>query len=300
MPETTDSRAVPVPPAAALLSQMEPTPTAVHRVPSAELDQLRNDNTALDAFRQAVIDLCAGRPDTHLMTVAELRGAVGAPPTAYALPVTWPGDVIGPVGSGPRARTILPLATSHGTPAMLSLSDDERARLAGRLAATLHPAEPCTTPRCGESEGELDHYVDDDAPAKLGWIAVRVCGGSGPIRWWCSPACANSAITAAGADIAAAERTAAAVPVRPVADPGLWPSGAAPVYYTDRITGGALTRMMATAAAAVTADEPIPYDLDDRFGDGASEEYVSQLGEAADAAAADERGDVDDAAGGVR
>jgi hypothetical protein len=183
------------------------------RVESPELDRLRSHSAALASFRQAVIDLVAGRPDTDLMTVRELRAAVAAPPTAGGpLPVTWSGSVANPPGDSPRERTLVPLTTSHGTPACLALGDEERARLAGLLAATLHPAEACTTPRCGESERQPDPdpYVDDGA--RLGWIAVRVCGAPGPLRWWCSPACAGSAITAAGADMAAADRAAATDP----------------------------------------------------------------------------------------
>ncbi|MFE6025577.1 hypothetical protein [Streptomyces niveus] len=249
----------------------------------------------MESIRQAVINMCAGRPDTHMMTVGELRAAVIAPPAASVpLPVTWSG---GMVGGGPRAQTLLPLTTSYGTPACLALPDEERARLAGLLAATLHPAETCRTPSCGATEAELDLYADDDDHHLFGWIAVRVSGAPGPIRWWCSQACANSAITAGGAELAAVDRADAAAPASGIGRPSL---ANVPVY-TDRISGGALTRMMATAAAAV-ADEPIPYDLDERYGDGAADEYVNQLGEAADAAADDERGDVDevDAAGGAR
>ncbi|WP_381797226.1 hypothetical protein [Streptomyces niveus] len=293
MAETTDPRTVPTPAAAPVAESPR------LRVASAEMDQLRAHAATLQSVRQAVINLTAGRPDTHMMTVGELRAAVIAPPAAgVALPVAWSGHLVGPTGGGPRAQTLLPLVTSYGTPACLAVDDDERARLAGLLAATLHPAETCTTPQCGATEAELDLYADDDDHHLSGWIAVRVSGTDGPIRWWCSQACAMSAITAGGAELAAVDRAAAAAPASGTGRP--W-SADAPVY-TDRITGGALTRMMATAASAIADDEPIPYDLDEQYGDGTSDEYVNQLGEAADAAADDERGDVDEAdtAGGAR
>ncbi|MFB6950215.1 hypothetical protein ACFCXP_11345 [Streptomyces niveus] len=294
MAETTDPRTVPTPPVTVLPDKMahgDTSAAARVRMPSAELDQLRAHAATLQSIRQAVINLCAGRPDTHMMTVGELRAAVIAPPAAgVALPVTWSGNLVGPTGGG-RSQTLLPLVTSYGTPACLAVDAEERARLAGLLAATLHPAETCRTPGCGATEAELDLYADDDDHHLFGWIAVRVSGAPGPIRWWCSQACANSAITAGAAELAAVDR----------ADAGR-PSPANVPVYTDRITGGALTRMMATAAAAVSADAPIPYDLDERYGDGAADEYVNQLGEAADAAADVERGDVDgvDASGGAR
>lgn len=295
MAETTDPRTVLAPPAALLAAAESPRV----RVPSAELDQLRAHAASLQSIRQAVINLTAGRPDSHMMTVGELRAAVIAPPAAgVALPVTWSGNLVGPTGGGPRAQTLLPLVTSYGTPACLAVDAEERARLAGLLAATLHPAETCRTPSCGATEVELDLYADDDDHHLSGWIAVRVSGTDGPIRWWCSQACAVAAIAAGGAELAAVDRAAGAAPASGTGRP--WPQADVPVY-TDRISGGVLTRMMATAAAAV-ADEPIPYDLDERYGDGAADEYVNQLGEAADAAADDERGDVDEAgtAGGVR
>ncbi|MET4923626.1 hypothetical protein P3L51_14865 [Streptomyces sp. PSRA5] len=306
MPETTDPRTVPVPPAAEAPRM---------RVPSAELDQLRTHAATLQSVRQAVINLTAGRPDTHMMTVGELRAAVIAPPAAgVALPVTWSGHLVGPTGGGPRAQTLLPLVTSYGTPACLSLSDDERARLAGKLAATLHPAETCTTPRCGGSEGELDLYVDDDAPARRGWIAVRVCGTSGPIRWWCSPACAGSAITAAGADIAAADRAFAAAPVqqgetfidpcRPCGCPkrfGRHADGCAEATLTaDAAFAAALPQMMTTAVQVITDSRRVTpgavrADMDAVFGGPAelpvpTGEAVSQIKADAVRAVADFRG----------
>lgn len=276
MAETTDPRTVPAPAAAPVAESPR------IRVPSPELDQLRNECAALGSIRQAVINLCAGRPDTHLMNVGELRAAIVAPPAAgVPLPVTWSGDVVGPTGGGPRARTLLPLVTSYGTPATLALDDGERSRLVGKLGATLHPAETCTTPRCGETEPELDVYMDEDAHRMTGWIAVRVSGAGGPIRWWCSPACATSAITAGGADIAAADRTAAT-------DPEHGCHEGAPLA-ADAAFAAALPQMMRTAARLLV-DQSAPCDLDEQYGLGAYDEYVNQLGEAAD-----ERGDVDEA-----
>ncbi|MFE9296560.1 hypothetical protein [Streptomyces niveus] len=208
MAETTDPRTVPAPPAAPVAE----SPRV--RIPSPEMDQLRAHAASLQSIRQAVIDLTAGRPDTHMMTVGELRAAVIAPPAAgVPLPVTWSGDLVGPTGGGPRAQTLLPLVTSYGTAALLAVDDEERARLAGKLAATLHPAEACTTPGCGATETELDLYADDDDHHLAGWIAVRVSGTDGPTRWWCSLACATSAIVAGGAELADVDRTAAATPV---------------------------------------------------------------------------------------
>lgn len=160
----------------------------------------------------AVIALCAGRPDWHLMTVKEILAAADprhVPPAGgqgAPLQLAWDRAIVGPSGDSPRENTIVPCRTSHGGPAALVLDDEQRLALGGLLLASLHAAETCTTAGCGQTETELDAYGDESTPDLWGWVLIHVQGTDGPARWWCSSWCANSAITAAAAELAAADR----------------------------------------------------------------------------------------------
>jgi hypothetical protein len=68
------------------------------------------------------------------------------------------------------------------------------------------PDGSCTTPGCGLPETD----VDMSDPTVWGWVLVHVYGSEEPRRWHCSPWCATAAMTAMGAEIAAADVAAAA------------------------------------------------------------------------------------------
>jgi hypothetical protein len=68
-------------------------------------------------------------------------------------------------------------------------------------SACVHPDGSCTTVGCGLPEADLD--MSD--PTVWGWVLVHVYGSDEPRRWHCSPWCAQRAITAQGAEIAAAD-----------------------------------------------------------------------------------------------
>lgn len=178
----------------------------------AELTQLRQDREAMWWFHRrmlAVAQLCVGRRDDHLLSVREVLTAVdGHQATGAPLTITWDGLVAGPSGDTEGENTLVPCTTSRGGSAVLVLDDEQRLKLGELLLATLHPAETCVTPGCGMTQEE----VDACDPPVSDWILVRVAGASGPARWWCSVWCANSAITAGGAELAAADRTAAVDP----------------------------------------------------------------------------------------
>lgn len=166
---------------------------------------------AIHAPWQAVQALVAGRPEGDLMLVSEILKACdpkrqpGAP-----LAVTWDGLVMGPSGDTPNENTLVPCTTPHGTPAVLVLDDDRRLQLGELLLSTVHTAETCHTPGCGTAAGE----VDATNPFITGWICIEVAGTDGGPRWWCNAWCANAAITAGGAELAAADQTAATDPAQ--------------------------------------------------------------------------------------
>jgi hypothetical protein len=176
----------------------------------AELRQLREGSASLEWFRarlRAVIELCVGRPTADLIAVHEiLTAADGRTPTTAPLTFTWNRTVMGPAGDEPGEETLVLCTTVRGGPATLVLDDEQRLALGGLLLASLHAAEACTTAGCGLTDAQLD--ISD--PTVWGWIQVRVHGADGPARWWCSSWCVNSAITAAGVELAAADCMAAA------------------------------------------------------------------------------------------
>lgn len=186
----------------------------------AEIEDLRERLGSQEWFRtrlQAVIALCVGRPDWHMMSVREILNAADVP-TAPApgdgplLALHWDRIVMGPSGDTPRENTLVPCRTQHGSPAALVLDDEQRLALGGLLLASLHAAEACQMLGCGQTESELDAYCDEFNRDLSGWILLRVHGTDGPARWWCSSWCANSAITAAGAELAAADAAAGQAP----------------------------------------------------------------------------------------
>lgn len=64
--------------------------------------------------------------------------------------------------------------------------------------------QPCRRPGCGATDREVAE-ADTDV---YGWIRVRVCGIDGPPQWWCSPRCAQRAISDAGQQLAEADTRA--------------------------------------------------------------------------------------------
>jgi hypothetical protein len=177
----------------------------------AELNTAREDRQSLDWFHSrylAVGRLCAGRHDDHLLTVSEVLTAIDGKADGTPLGITWDGVVAPPAGDRPGDPTLVGCTAARGGSAVLALDDEQRADLAARLLATVHPAEACATPGCGLSVEDLD-TAD---PTVWGWICVDVAGTTAGARWWCSPACATAAMTAAGAELAAADQLAAITP----------------------------------------------------------------------------------------
>ncbi|MFM9563285.1 MULTISPECIES: hypothetical protein [Streptomyces] len=178
----------------------------------AELARLGKDGGIVawyHARRKAVALLCAGRPDDHLLTVREvLTAADGRQPTDAPLTIAWDGTVRGLVGDTPHEDTVVPCTTVRGGAAALVLDDEQRLKLGEMLLATVHTAATCSTPGCGMADEDLD----PSDPMVPGSVLVQVAGTDGRASWWCSVWCANSAITAAGAELAAADQTAAVDP----------------------------------------------------------------------------------------
>jgi hypothetical protein len=179
---------------------------------SAELAQAAQDRDARDWFharQRAVGQLCEGRPLDYCVEVSEVLAALdGRTPTSAPLTITWDGFVVGPSGDTPNENTLVPCTTARGGRAVLVLGDEKRLELGGFLLAVLHSAEGCTTPGCGMSADDLD--ASD--PTVSGWVLVDVAGTEGGPRWWCNPLCAQAAMVAAGAELAAADQLAAVDP----------------------------------------------------------------------------------------
>ncbi|MFJ1653484.1 hypothetical protein ACIOC2_19265 [Streptomyces sp. NPDC088337] len=170
--------------------------------PSEEIAELRQAKQQMDGIRR----LLAGRPHTDLMLVREiLIAADPTTPIGAPLPVTWEGTVMGPSGDTEGENTIVPLSTSHGGAAALVLDTEQRLALGGLLLTHTHTGETCPTPGCGIDAAT----VDEADPTMWGWILVQVAGTDTPARWYCNPWCASGAITAAGAELAAADQAAA-------------------------------------------------------------------------------------------
>lgn len=198
-----------------------------------ELTRLRQDAESLDWFHhrlQSVALLCLGRPDDHLLSVGEVRTAAdGRKTTSAPLTVTWDGPIAGPSGDSGGEDTLVPCTTSRGGSAVLVLNDEQRLKLGALLAGT-SAREVCPTPGCGMADEDLE--ASD--PPVVGSVLVQVAGIDGPAQWWCSPWCASAAVTAAGAELAAADRAAATDPhaQTPAAD-AEEPASAVPTPHTD-------------------------------------------------------------------
>lgn len=235
----------------------------------AELAQGVQDREAKEWFhtrQRAVGQLCEGRPLDYCVEVSEVLTALdGRTPTTAPLTITWDGIVMGPSGDTPNENTLVPCTTARGGAAALVLDDEGRLALGGLLLATLHTAEGCPTHGCGTA---ASNELDATNPFVQGWILLDVAGTEGGPRWWCSPLCAQAAMAAAGAELAAADQLAAVDPDEQV--PYL------------------------LAADVPTVD--VVSDLDARYGVGASDEYALQVAEAVDADFEDECGG---AAGGA-
>lgn len=181
---------------------------------TAELALLGQDPETLAWFHtrwRAAGQLCDGLDLDDMLKVGDVLTALdGRAPTVLPLTVTWNGTITDPVGDGPGETTLVGGTTARGSQAVLVLDDDARLQLGERLLATLHTAETCHTPGCGMAEEDLD--ASD--PTVSGWVLVQVAGTGtdGPARWWCNSWCANSAITAGGAELAAADLAAATDP----------------------------------------------------------------------------------------
>ncbi|MCM1976801.1 hypothetical protein [Streptomyces sp. G1] len=179
---------------------------------AADLAGARQDREALEWFHErcrAVGRLCDDRRPEDLLKVGEVLAAVdGRAPRALPLTIRWSGQVTGPAGDGPGETTLVGGTTARGGRAVLVLTEDERLRFGELLLSTVHTAEACTTPGCGMSGEDLD--ASD--PTVSGWILVGVAGTETGPRWWCSPLCAQAAMAAAGAELAAADRAAALDP----------------------------------------------------------------------------------------
>ncbi|MFD5468852.1 hypothetical protein [Streptomyces sp. NPDC127105] len=175
-----------------------------------ELGSLRQDVAALSHFKaqlDGIRSALAGRPDNDLVFVREVLAAADPKaPFGAPLPVTWDGIVMGPSGDTDGENTLVPLTTSHGGPAALVLDTEQRLALGGWLLAHAHTG--CPTPGCGIDAAT----VDEADPTMWGWILVQVAGTDTPARWYCTPWCASGAITAAGAELAAADQADAVDP----------------------------------------------------------------------------------------
>lgn len=172
----------------------------------------------LQAGCLAVRKMCEGRPGHYHLPVDAILGALDdqRPATeARCLTLTWDGMVAPPAGDRPGEKTLIGCETVFGGRAGLALTDTQRAGLAEKLLATVHPAEACATPGCGLSADDLD-TAD---PTVWGWILVDVAGSEQGPRWWCNPSCATAAMAALGADLAAADQAAAIAPRRQAPGP---------------------------------------------------------------------------------
>lgn len=212
--------------------------------------QLREHAAQLQDRLAAVLQLCSGRPTSHLMTAREILTAAKAPgdlALGAPLQMHWSGLVMGPSGdTDAPENTVVPCTTALGGPAGMVLSSRDAHRLAellGRVrdhtpddiearcvrcgctedapcaggcswVATAGMVDLCSAcVDCGTPGCGLDaDDVDESDPALWGWTLVQVAGTDGPARWMCSPPCAARAIHAAGEELAAADRAAEHAP----------------------------------------------------------------------------------------
>lgn len=247
----------------------------------AELEQAAEDRECLEWFHgrllqtapvyagcAAVRRLCEGRPPTHHLSVAAILAALdGHAPAARPITLAWDGSVAPPAGDRPGEKTLIPLKTALDAEAVLELDDKQRAELGARLTANAHTVEACETPGCGMGAGAV---VKAGPHALLGWILIDVAGASDGPRWWCSPACAGSAMAVAGAELAELDQAAATDPYQQA--PG-------PLYGGDvgRFIGDAYDSLADQDAEAAVQDRA-PADWPPNGGHDALCSYTGGIG----------------------
>lgn len=182
------------------------------RTELSETRELRTECAWWQERIRAVTQLTIGRPGHHHLPVTDILAALDgkAPDRArLTMRLSWDGAVLTPDGDRPGETTRIGCITALGGHAVLELEDAERLDLGDHLAANLHTAEACTTPGCGRSDAEFAQLRRN---VEQGWIFVEVAGAEDSPRWWCRPQCAFAAMTAAGAELAAADQAAAVDP----------------------------------------------------------------------------------------
>lgn len=176
-----------------------------------DMHQALEDRQAVDWFHSrhlAVGRLCEGRRPDHLLSVSEVLTAIDGKVPDAPLRITWDRVVAAPAGDRPGEDTLVGCTTARGGSAVLALDDDQRVDLAVRLLATVPPAVICGHTCCGTPTADL---IESD-PQLWGGIVLDVVGTESGVCWWCSPACAIAAMTAAGAELAAADQLASTAP----------------------------------------------------------------------------------------
>ncbi|MFF8034882.1 hypothetical protein [Streptomyces sp. NPDC016626] len=137
---------------------------------SAALQSAREAAGTAAYFRdryEALQQLLAGHPDTHLMSVGEILAAVDGrdPRAGTPLVVEWNGVVMGPSGDTTHENTLVPCTTVLGGPAVLVLTPRQRAKLAQLLAVVRDWPEP-DTEDSGEPTAVDDQAADPRQPAQ--------------------------------------------------------------------------------------------------------------------------------------
>lgn len=207
----------------------------------------------------AVGRLIEGRPGWHHLSVAEIAAAV-----EYA---KTPHDGSPPMTLTWTGRVQMADARSARTEALVECTSSYGGRAdlvvtgeqRAALASLIDSEIRDINATCPTPGCGTDH--DLDAADLFGWSRLQIASlGDGP-RWYCCDVCVVNALARAGHEIAAADRAAAV-------DPG------------------------------EQAYDEASY-LDVRYGVGASDAHAEQLAAAHAADVADERGDVDELAGGA-
>lgn len=210
---------------------------------------------------EAVCRLIEGRPGWHLLPAAEIAAAVeyAKVPHDGSPPMTLTWSGRAEVPDAHAAHKQVVVGCVSSYGGRADLVVEGDART--KLASLLDTEviRDINAPCRHEAACGTDGAMD---PTDVfGWFHLDVAGVAGGPRWYCSPGCVNAAMVRAGDDLALADLTAAA-------DPG--------EHAYDEASR-----------------------LDARYGPGASDEYALQQAEAHAAGVEDERGDVDEAAGGA-
>lgn len=260
----------------------------------AELAQAVHDRETLAWFHarwRALGRLCEDHHLDDVLKVGEVLTALDdRAPATLPLTVRWDGTVADPAGDGPGESTLVAGVTARGGPAVLVLDQDQRLRLGGHLLNQVHPAEACCTPLCGTTSDQLAH----SDPAVRGWVCLGVAGTEDGPRWWCGPACAQAAMTAAAAELADGEATVARCARCGCTEDAACEGGCHWVANAQMIELCSACATSEELAAAQWQPTSASEDLDERYGPGASDEYGMQQAEAMEAGFEAERGDVDE------